>query len=81
MRDRVSFFVSSTFKDMQGERDALHRVVMPRLYEYAREYGRAVEFIDLRWGISTDDLEAEEGSGKILSVCLDEIEYCSPLKV
>ena len=30
-----SFFVSSTFKDMQGERDALHRTVMPRLREQA----------------------------------------------
>lgn len=80
-KDRVSFFVSSTFKDMQGERDALHRVVMPQLHEFAREYGRAVEFIDLRWGISTDNLEEEAGANRILSVCLDEIEYCSPYMI
>jgi hypothetical protein len=48
-----SFFVSSTFRDMQAERDALHRIVMPRLREEARQYGEAVQFVDLRWGIST----------------------------
>ncbi len=31
-----SVFVSNTFKDMQGERDALHRIVMPRLQAQAR---------------------------------------------
>lgn len=46
--DNISFFVSSTFKDMQGERDALHRVVIPELREFARGYGRSVDFIDLR---------------------------------
>lgn len=79
--DNISFFVSSTFKDMQGERDALHRVVIPELREFARGYGRSVDFIDLRWGISTDDMEGDESSDKILSVCLDEIELCSPYQI
>ena len=43
-----SFFVSSTFIDMQGERDALHQIVLPRLREKASKYGNSVQFIDLR---------------------------------
>ena len=77
----ISFFVSSTFKDMQGERDALHRNVIPEIREMAESYGRSVDFIDLRWGISTDDLEGDGSSSKILSVCLDEIEECSPYQI
>ena len=79
--DNISFFVSSTFKDMQGERDALHRVIIPEFREFARGYGRSVDFVDLRWGISTDGTEGNESSDKILSVCLDEIELCSPYQI
>ncbi len=76
-----SFFVSSTFKDMQGERDALHRIVMPRLQEKARSSGETVQFVDLRWGISTTDLDSDAGAEKILGVCLDEIRNCKPYMI
>ena len=76
-----SFFVSSTFKDMQGERDALHRLVMPRLRDRAHACGESVQFVDLRWGISTTDLDSEAGAGKILGVCLDEIRQCQPYMI
>lgn len=76
-----SFFVSSTFIDMQGERDALHQVVLPRLREKAAKYGNSVQFIDLRWGISTQDMDSEEGASKIMEVCLDEIESCKPYMI
>lgn len=79
--DHISFFVSSTFKDMQGERDALHRIVIPEIREFAESYGRSIDFIDLRWGISTDNLEGDVSTNKILSVCLDEIEDCSPYQI
>ena len=81
MSERISFFVSSTFKDMQGERDILHTDVMPRLTEYAASKGRTIEFLDLRWGISTDHLETDQGASKILCTCLDEIRYCSPYMI
>jgi len=48
-----SIFVSSTFRDMQAERDALRDFVLPRINEFAAKYGRAVEIIDLRWGVDT----------------------------
>lgn len=76
-----SFFVSSTFKDMQGERDALHRVVFPRLRERAASYGENVQFVDLRWGISTADMDSDTSAEKILSVCLEEIRQCNPYMI
>lgn len=76
-----SFFVSSTFKDMQGERDVMHRLVMPKLRERAREYGENIQFVDLRWGIPTSDMDSDASAGKILSVCLDEIRQCKPYMI
>ncbi len=76
-----SFFISSTFRDMQGERDALHRMVMPRVRDLAKEYGQSVQFVDLRWGISTADMEQQDAQNKILQVCLREIDACAPFMI
>ncbi|MBP3217591.1 MAG: DUF4062 domain-containing protein [Lachnospiraceae bacterium] len=76
-----SFFVSSTFRDMQGERDAIHRTVLPQLRTLAQEYGQAVQFVDLRWGVSTSELEAGEAQRKVLEVCLHEIDACVPYMI
>lgn len=73
-----TIFISSTFRDMHFERDAIQETVMPRINEAARKYGQSVSFCDLRWGINTDDLETEAGSRKVLDVCLDEIDRCQP---
>ena len=64
----IQFFVSSTFKDMFGERETLHRNVLPRVNELAKKYGEYVECTDLRWGLDTDHM------GKILGVCLSQIK-------
>ena len=69
-------FVSSTFRDMQYERDLFHTEIMPKLNEYARQYGESVSFCDLRWGINTVNSDSESGAKKVLSVCLDEIDRC-----
>lgn len=74
-------FVSSTFKDMNYERDAIQELVLPALNNAAREYGESISFCDLRWGVNTADLESEEGSRLVLSVCLDEIDSCRPYMV
>ena len=76
-----SIFVSSTFKDMHEERDILHKRVIPELNEYAAQYGESVSLCDLRWGVNTEDLDSEEGSRKVLSVCLDEIDRCRPYMI
>jgi len=73
-----SIFVSSTFRDMQAERDALRDFVLPRVNEFAAKYGRAVEVIDLRWGVDTAAVSEAEQNHKVLRTCLDEIERSRP---
>lgn len=73
-----TLFVSSTFKDMQFERDAIQEIALPKLNSIAHDYGQTLSFCDLRWGINTLDLDSEEGSKKVLDVCLDSIDRSSP---
>ena len=70
----VRVFVSSTFRDMQGERDELVKRVFPALRKLCEERGVTWGEVDLRWGI-TDEQKAE---GKVLPICLAEIERCRP---
>jgi len=73
-----NIFISSTFRDMQAERDMVQERVLPALREEARKYGDNVGVIDLRWGVDTSTLETEEGAAKVLKVCLDEIDRSHP---
>lgn len=69
----VKVFISSTFKDMHGERDQLTRFVFPALQRRCAEIHVHVTPVDLRWGVTaTGDDEAT------LGVCLRLIEECSP---
>ena len=47
----VRIFISSTFRDMHGERDYLARFVLPEINERVRHLRVRVLFIDLRWGL------------------------------
>ena len=70
----VRVFISSTFKDMNEERDYLLHSVFP---EIRRKLAlRYIEFyeIDLRWGITENEAE----SGKIITLCIEEIEKSQP---
>jgi hypothetical protein len=73
-----SIFVSSTFRDMQAERDALRDFVLLRVNEFAAKYGHAVEIIDLRWGVDTASVSEAEQNHKLLCTCLDEIKRSRP---
>ncbi len=73
-----TIFVSSTFKDMQFERDAIQEITKPMLNREAQKYGQQVSFCDLRWGINTAELDSEQSSKKVLDVCLDEIDRSQP---
>ncbi|PWU99776.1 putative telomerase component [Trypanosoma cruzi] len=70
------FFISSTFIDMNSERNALVLEVFPRLRRWAAEERLFVNIVevDLRWGI-TEDASSSDLS---LSVCLNEVSRCSP---
>jgi hypothetical protein len=78
----IPIFVSSTFRDFHGERDALASEVRARLDEEIAHLGCRVAFIDLRWGVDTLDIEsAEERQRRVFEVCLSEIDRSQPLFV
>ena len=70
----IRIFISSTFQDMQGEREYLIKKVFPRLQEKAKENDVTVIPIDLRWGITEEDAK----NGKVVEICLDEIQNSMP---
>jgi nephrocystin-3 len=72
----VRVFISSTFVDMQDEREELVKRVFPtlRLRELCESRGVSWGEVDLRWGI-TDEQTAE---GRVLPICLEEIRSCRP---
>jgi hypothetical protein len=75
----ISFFISSTFRDMDFERDCLNTIVAPKLQEYYLQYGYNVRFFDLRWGVIANDKEQEEErEKKILRTCFEAIDNCKP---
>lgn len=71
---QIRIFISSTFKDMQEERDYLITKVFPLLQAEAEKRDVTVTPLDLRWGITEDDAK----SGKVLQICLQEIENSHP---
>ena len=75
----IKVFVSSTFQDMDIERDALKNIVEPRLNEELRLHSCNIEFIDLRHSVkTTSNMSLKERELQIFNVCLDEIDNCKP---
>ena len=71
----VKIFISSTFKDMNAERDVIMKNVMPRLRERAeKELGLYVQEVDLRWGVT----EEQARRGEVETLCIEGIEECRP---
>lgn len=73
-----SIFISSTFKDMQSERDLLHKYIMPKVNEKLSMINESLRAIDLRWGIFTSNLNEIEMEKKIFTTCFDEIDDSRP---
>jgi hypothetical protein len=68
-------FISSTFLDMHGERDALLNKVFAELKERAQKERRVNLYeIDLRWGVTREEAE----NNKSLEICLSEVDRCRP---
>ncbi len=70
----IRVFVSSTFRDMQAERDVLVKKIFPQLRKLCEERSVTWTDVDLRWGITTE----EASEGKVLPLCLAEIQRCRP---
>ena len=71
---KIRVFVSSTFLDMQKERDVLNQEVFPIVKGVCDNLGVAFNVIDLRWGITEED----QAQGNVIDLCLDEIQHCKP---
>ena len=71
---QVRVFVSSTFQDMQAERDVLIKKIAPQLRDICEQRNIFLSFVDLRWGITEQECETNQ----VISICLDEIEKCQP---
>jgi hypothetical protein len=71
---RIRVFVSSTFRDMMGERDELMTHAWPELRQFCRERQVELVEVDLRWGIAEEQSTRKE----TLKLCLDEIRACRP---
>lgn len=74
-----NIFVSSTFRDMDRERDYLKSLVLPRLNEMLLPYNTFVSLVDLRSSVETDPHQSmEEREKAIFKYCIDKIEECRP---
>jgi nephrocystin-3 len=70
----VRVFVSSTFRDMQAERDYLAKVVFPELKDRMAKRNLHLVDLDLRWGVTEEEAE----HGKVLEVILQGIDRSRP---
>jgi WD40 repeat protein len=66
----VKLFVSSTFQDMQAERDHLVRIVFPRLRADLTAQRIHLVDVDLRWGVTSE--------ANVQSFCREVIDECLP---
>src|SRR5271168_1607136 len=75
-------FISSTFVDMQAERDYLRTRVFPELEERLRARQHNLEWVDLRVGVATASQRDEHVRELyVLKVCLDEVRRCRPFLI
>ncbi|MEN8219362.1 MAG: NACHT domain-containing protein, partial [Pseudomonadota bacterium] len=71
---QVRLFISSTFRGMGNEREVLVRHVFPEIRR--RCFERGVDFVevDLRWGITEDQVNR----GNAVPLCFQQIDKCYP---
>ncbi len=70
---QMRIFISSTFRDMFAEREQLEKHVFKRLQVLCRERNIFFSDVDLRWGVTEDQVE----NGNIIPICLGEIDACN----
>lgn len=72
--NELRVFISSTFRDLQEEREHLVKKVFPEIRALCRTRGVTFTEVDLRWGITEEEAERDG----IIRICLDEIDRCRP---
>jgi len=68
-------FVSSTFSDLEKERNALQEQVFRRLRDLCIQHGCRFQAIDLRWGVSKEAAHDQQ----TMNICLQEIKRCQKI--
>ena len=76
-----SVFISSTFKDMNAERDLIHESIFPKLRKRLEKYGEDLQELDLRWGVDTSRMTEEESGKQVIETCLNAIDRCRPYMI
>src|SRR5438094_3674003 len=72
--NELRVFISSTFRDLQEEREHLVKKIFPEIRALCRERGITFTEVDLRWGLT----EEEGALGRVIRTCLEEIDRCRP---
>lgn len=72
--NEIRVFISSTFTDMDRERNYLVKHIFPDIRRKYRKRNVVFTPLDLRWGIT----EEESKSGRVVEICLDEIARTRP---
>lgn len=75
MNENIKVFISSTFRDLNNERDYLIKHVFPEIRE--KLDGIMVSEIDLRWGIT----EQQAREGRVIDLCLRYLIESKPFFV
>ncbi len=71
---KIRVFLSSTFQDLQTERDYLVKHIFPAFKAIADKRNVDFSVIDLRWGVT----EKEVRDGKTIEVCLNAVDETRP---
>lgn len=72
--NELRLFISSTFRDMQEEREHLVKKIFPEIRALCRARGITFTEIDLRWGVTDEHVVL----GQVVRACLEEIDKCRP---
>ncbi len=72
--NELRVFISSTFRDLQEEREHLVKKIFPEIRALCRERGVTFTEVDLRWGLT----EEHQVLGQVIRTCLEEIDKCRP---
>ncbi len=72
--NELRVFISSTFRDLQEEREHLVKKIFPEIRALCRERGITFTEVDLRWGLTDEDVVL----GQVIRTCLEEIDKCRP---
>ena len=72
--NELRVFISSTFRDLQEEREHLIKKIFPEIRSLCRERGITFTEVDLRWGLTDEDVAL----GQVIRTCLEEVDKCQP---